>query len=298
MILFFVVCFITVGALMSMLYEIFNLNEITIEFNNNTCYKDIDDILKNIKYDNIEINTENYIAKYKYDDRIRKGRDIINSENEVLVPLMEANKLGNYISINDKEYKVVGTTNNSIYELRLESLNKNDQISKITFIDNSFTNSKIKAKYKELLKQNFNARIIESRKITFKEIYNYSDYFKAIMIILLFSFISIILGNYYIFSSRKDNYKIFHLLGISNIMILLYSNLERIIIALVQFIIGLIIYKIIQIIVLEKTYLYAFNISYELLLKDYLIIICIVTILSLIAINCNNIRIFKNNRER
>lgn len=224
--------------------------------------------------------------------------DTINpdsAENQMVAAENTGLNINDNVELFDKNYRVVGIGVLKDSEINYSSISNETKIYSLEITNKSLRTKRARRKYIEAIEEIFESKVTQNGKIEIKQITG-NVLFLLMSAIILSAFASLLLGYKYINDKRKENYRVYNILGQTRLQSIITIFLEATLFCLLCYILGAIIYCIADLLLLINL-----SVNYtlfQLSIFDYILlgaifILCVSVLLTFYIIN-----IFIKRRKR
>lgn len=203
------------------------------------------------------LSASKYGAKYAY-PLAGKSIDTAGDENQLLAGKNSDLKINDIVEILGKSYRVVGTGFSEESEINYTSLSEDTEVYSVEITNTALRSKRAKQRYVQSMENAFGRPVITNE---IKGVVQLTEniIFLPMSAIILSAFASLLLGYKYINDRRKENFRIFALLGQTRLQSYFTLFLELVFFCFICFAAGSVIYS-----VLDTTLLFKLSVSYAL----------------------------------
>ena len=196
-------------------------------------------------------------------------------------------KINDNVELFDKNYRVVGIGVLKDSEINYSSISNKTKIYSLEITNKSLRTKRARKQYVEAMEDIFETKVEANEERSIDQITG-NIMFLLMVAIILSAFASLLLGYKYINDKRKDNYRVYNILGQTKAQLIITIFLETTLFCLLCYILGAIIYCIADLLLLVNLSVNytLFQLSiFDYILLGVIFILCVSVLLTFYIIN-------------
>ena len=208
-------------------------------------------------------------------------------ENQMVASENTGLKINDNVELFDKNYRVVGIGVLKDSEINYSSISNKTKIYSLEITNKSLRTKRARKQYVEAMEDIFETKVEANEERSIDQITG-NIMFLLMVAIILSAFASLLLGYKYINDKRKDNYRVYNILGQTKAQLIITIFLETTLFCLLCYILGAIIYCIADLLLLVNLSVNytLFQLSiFDYILLGVIFILCISVLLTFYIIN-------------
>ena len=170
-------------------------------------------------------------------------------ENQMVASENTGLKINDNVELFDKNYRVVGIGVLKDSEINYSSISNKTKIYSLEITNKSLRTKRARKQYVEAMEDIFETKVEANEERSIDQITG-NIMFLLMVAIILSAFASLLLGYKYINDKRKDNYRVYNILGQTKAQLIITIFLETTLFCLLCYILGAIIYCIADLLLL------------------------------------------------
>ena len=208
-------------------------------------------------------------------------------ENQMVASENAGLKINDNVELFDKNYRVVGIGVLKDSEINYSSISNKTKIYSLEITNKSLRTKRARKQYVEAMEDIFETKVEANEERSIDQITG-NIMFLLMVAIILSAFASLLLGYKYINDKRKDNYRVYNILGQTKAQLIITIFLETTLFCLLCYILGAIIYCIADLLLLVNLSVNytLFQLSiFDYILLGVIFILCVSVLLTFYIIN-------------
>lgn len=208
-------------------------------------------------------------------------------ENQMVASENTGLKINDNVELFDKNYRVVGIGVLKDSEINYSSISNKTKIYSLEITNKSLRTKRARKQYVEAMEDIFETKVEANEERSIDQITG-NIMFLLMVAIILSAFASLLLGYKYINDKRKDNYRVYNILGQTKAQLIITIFLETTLFCLLCYILGAIIYCIADLLLLVNLSVNytLFQLSiFDYILLGVIFILCVSVLLTFYIIN-------------